>query len=106
MGSGTCLAIAYKKYGKENFTKDIQKYFDTIEEAYAYEKIIVNNNLVKNNNCYNIVEGGGGINTSNMVVVKDKNNKTYLVSKDDIRYINKELIPIRTNKVLVVDKNG
>ena len=33
MGSGSRLHAAYKKYGIENLSKDILKYFDTREEC-------------------------------------------------------------------------
>ena len=36
MGSGTKLQYAYKKYGIENFTKEILKYFDSADEAFEY----------------------------------------------------------------------
>ena len=39
MGSGTRLHYAYKKYGIENFTKEILKFFDTSKEAFEYEAI-------------------------------------------------------------------
>ena len=41
LGSGKLLHQAYKKYGINNFKKEILLYFDTIEEAFEYEKIIV-----------------------------------------------------------------
>ena len=58
MGSGKALREAILKYGIDNFKKEIIKYFDTFQEACAYEKEIVNGELVKNPNCYNLVEGG------------------------------------------------
>jgi hypothetical protein len=33
MGSGTALELAFKKYGKNNFKKDILKYFDSRDKA-------------------------------------------------------------------------
>lgn len=59
MGSGKALHQAYKKYGKENFTKEIIKYFDTYDEALKYEAYIVNEDMIKNKMCYNLVIGGG-----------------------------------------------
>lgn len=58
MGSGHRLLLAYKKYGKNNFTKYILKYFNTEKEMYEYEKLIVNNDMVKNAMCYNVINGG------------------------------------------------
>lgn len=58
MGSGRALTNAYKKYGKSNFVKNILKYFNNEDEMYEYEKTIVDNSLVKNEMCYNLVVGG------------------------------------------------
>lgn len=58
MGSGTTLHKAYKKYGVENFTKEILKFFEDSKSMFDYEKTIVNEELVKNENCYNLKTGG------------------------------------------------
>jgi hypothetical protein len=63
MGSGVVLRKAIKKYGLQNFTKTILKYFTNKEDMYLYEKEIVNKDLVYNENCYNITYGGRGGNT-------------------------------------------
>lgn len=60
MGSGTTLKNAYKKYGIENFSKEILLWFDTIEEAYEYEAIIVTEEMINNPMCYNMQTGGLG----------------------------------------------
>ena len=60
MGSGIAIRRAIKKYGISNFKKDILKIFDSIEKAYEYEKNIVDENLVKNENSYNLTVGGKG----------------------------------------------
>jgi hypothetical protein len=89
MGSGSRLWYAYKKYGIENFTKEILKFFDSSDEAFKYEAEIVNEELIKNDDCYNIQPGGrdgwNGL-TNNNVVVKYKNTKDanfFIISKDD-----------------------
>ena len=58
MGSGKALRTSIKKYGLENFSKEILKFFDTIEELSDYEKLIVNEKLLEDPNCYNMVKGG------------------------------------------------
>ena len=58
MGSGYLLKKAYKKYGQENFKKEIVKFFNSYEDAFLYEELIVNENLVNDKNCYNICNGG------------------------------------------------
>ena len=88
MGSGTRLALAYQKYGIENFQKEIIKYFDTAKEAFQYEADVVNESLVDNDNCYNLVNGGReGWNTKNLVAVKRKTSSTtdkfYCISIDE-----------------------
>lgn len=90
MGSGTRLHYAYKKYGKENFTKEILKFFDTYEDACEYESIIVNETLLKDDSCYNIKLGGLG-GSPNMLTAIDNNGKTYYVFKDDDRLKSGEL---------------
>lgn len=61
IGSGSILKHVYKKYGKENCTKYIEKFFDDRKSLMNYEKIIVNSELIKNENCYNIIPGGMGM---------------------------------------------
>lgn len=78
MGSGKRLYIAYSKYGIENFEKEILKFFNTSEEAFEYEAEVVNEELLENSKCYNLVNGGReGWNTNNLVVVKYKNTEEY-----------------------------
>jgi hypothetical protein len=59
LGSGTYFNNAKKKYGKENFKKEILKFFNTKQEAFdAQEKyIILYNTLIPNG--YNISPKGG-----------------------------------------------
>ena len=61
MGSGKRLNYAFKKYGKENFKKEILKFFETSKEAFEYEEYIVNENLINNDKCYNLFVGVTGI---------------------------------------------
>jgi len=104
MGSGTRLHYAYKKYGIENFTKEILKFFNTREEANEYEAEIVNEDLVNDDNCYNIIKGGG-FDTTGLVTVKDKDENILCVQKDDPRYLSGELVSNRKGLVNVKDKD-
>lgn len=79
MGSGIRLHYAYKKYGMENFTKEILKYFDTAQEAYEYEAEIVTENLTADKNCYNISLGGIIHLSTNKICVKYKNTKEFFM---------------------------
>lgn len=58
MGSGKALKSAIKKYGIVNFKKDIIRFFDNLKDLSDFEKIVVNEDLLKDPNCYNLVKGG------------------------------------------------
>jgi hypothetical protein len=60
LGSGRALDLAVLKYGKQAFKKTILKYFLTREDAFAYERSIVNEQVVKDPKSYNIAIGGSG----------------------------------------------
>ena len=84
MGSGIRLKCAYNKYGIENFTKKILRFFDSAKDAYDYESEVVSEEKVSDKECYNIRQGGkGGIN--GYICVKDKNDNFFYISKDDER---------------------
>jgi hypothetical protein len=59
-GSGLNINRAIKKYGKENFIKEILEFFNNEQEMFAREKDIVNSNFINDPTTYNIVEGGHG----------------------------------------------
>jgi len=61
MGSGTALKNAFKKYGKENFVKDILEYFESDQEMFDREREIVNESFIKDDNAYNLIIGGKGV---------------------------------------------
>lgn len=107
MGSGTKLHFAYNKYGIENFTKEILKYFDSAEEAFEYEAEIVTENLVKSHECYNIQLGGKSINTLGLSIVIDNNGNKFLLPSDDIKIKNKEveIYSSLKNNIVVKKKN-
>lgn len=106
MGSGKRLQYAYKIYGIENFKKEILKYFNSAEEAFKYESEIVTEGLVKNEECYNLINGGKTFDTTGMVSVRDEKGNTFLVNRDDKRYINKELVSVNSGFCRVKDNNG
>lgn len=60
LGSGVILKRAMAKYGKDNFSRRIIKFFNNTEEAYCFEKNFVNEDIVKSTSTYNITIGGKG----------------------------------------------
>lgn len=75
-GSGKVLREAIKKYGKENFSKTINEYFDSAELMFAREKEIVNDEFLKRGDVYNLRRGGQGgfdfINNTGILKFKGK----------------------------------
>lgn len=58
MGSGSLITKAIKKYGKENFKKEILQYFDNAIDMLNAEARIVTKEFVNENTNYNIDVGG------------------------------------------------
>ena len=58
MGSGVTLNKAFKKYGKENFSKTILEYHDSYEALLDRERELVTEDFVKSKYTYNATIGG------------------------------------------------
>jgi len=105
-GSGIKLKEAIKKYGKENFKLEIIKFFNTREELSEYEFNIVNEDLIKSKECYNICPGGLGSFNSKLILVYDKiNNCKKFVNKEEFNN-NENYESCNKGKVLAKDKEG
>jgi hypothetical protein len=71
MGSGLLIRRAIKKYGIENFKKDILHTFDNEKDMYKAESKLVNEDFLKNN-VYNLTFGGlGSWNHVNKIISSD-----------------------------------
>lgn len=108
---GKRITAAIKKYGIENFEREILKFFDSRLEMFEYEHLKVDENTLKDPQCYNLIVGGIGYlqieNLSNSVTVLMDNGKTWKnISKEEY-YKNKEkYITTTKNKIVVKDKLG
>ena len=85
MGSGSILQKAKKKYGLDNFTKEILFVFNTLKEMVDKEREIVNEDFVKRRDTYNLEIGGSG----GKIWTKELRNKMSKTQKE--RFENGEL---------------
>ena len=61
MGGGKHIKRAIAKYGVENFKKHVLKDdFESSEDAFEFEKQLITQELVVDNNTYNLKPGGEG----------------------------------------------
>lgn len=75
LGSGVLLNKAIKKYGRENFKKEILHECSNLQDMYLQEQKIIDS-YIGNEFCYNVKRGGiGGWNyiNDNKLLVGDKN---------------------------------
>ena len=106
LGSGKRLRYSIRKYGKDNFKREIIKQFDTREELVNAEQEIITEQVLKDKQNMNIIYGGEGFNTIGMVTVKDKDGKTFIIFNTDPRYLSGELKYHLKDTVSVKNKNN
>lgn len=112
LGSGVALQKAIKKYGEQCFKKKYLAIFDNPEDMFQMEAVLVNANFIKNSDNYNLIKGGVGghggsrSGTYNRICVKDEKGNIFSISRDDSRFISKEVVPIATGCVTVKDSEG
>lgn len=58
LGSGQLLKKAIKKYGRDNFNREILQFFKNKEDAYNLEMELVDNEFVSRDDTYNLMTGG------------------------------------------------
>lgn len=97
MGSSDYLKKDIKKFGKENFQKEILYVFEKIEDAVEKETELVNKEFCHRSDTYNRVRGGLSYQLfpfwNEMTMTKDLNGEVQYVYKDDPRLLSGELIP-------------
>ena len=60
LGSGTLLKRAIKKHGKDNFIRRTIMEFDNKSDAYTFEALMVDKDMVNRRDNYNACVGGVG----------------------------------------------
>lgn len=85
LGSGLYLTKAIKKYGRENFIKNILFIFDNEIDMTNKEKELVNTLLISDDNYYNIALGGQG-----GVTVLYKEHPLYELVCDKLKHTQKK----------------
>ena len=85
LGSGLAIKRSIKKYGVENFKREILEFCNSFEELLIKEKKYVNEDWVNNKNNYNLKTGG----QSAGILSKDSKNKISETLKK--KYLNGEL---------------
>jgi hypothetical protein len=92
LGSGKVLQYSIKKYGKDNHTKEILYWFDNKEDMYSKEKEIVNEKLLNEELCMNIILGGyGGFNDNIRKMSIEKRKHLYQTDENYRNKINEHL---------------
>jgi hypothetical protein len=104
MGSGKLIKRAIKKYGIENFKKEILYTFYDEIEAYKMEKNIVNEDFIKRKDVYNVIIGGDPFESinSNVELRKEKNRRA-AISMNKIIWNDEEFIS--RNKERMIKQN-
>jgi hypothetical protein len=66
----TCFQQAVKQFGVTNFYRETLATFDTAEEAYALEELLVNDDFLARSDVYNMIRGGVINNTAGKTIYK------------------------------------
>ena len=104
MGSGSSLRRAKKEYGKENFTKEIIKYFNNRDEASVYENEIVTQDVINDVKCYNLRTGGDyGVCIDTVLVFDTRTGEMIRCKRNDPLYLDGTYINFMKGRVNVFD---
>lgn len=104
MGSGKLIRRSIKKYGIENFKKEILYVLESELSAYEKEKEVVNEEFVLRKDTYNLISGGDCFESINSNIEFRKNkNKKAAISMNKIIWLDEEFR--KRNKDRVIEQN-
>lgn len=88
-GSGSALKDNIKNYGKNNFIKEIIGFFPNRKELMKAEERLVDEKLLNDSKCLNVILGGGELKGSvGCKCVIDENGKYIMIDKNNHEYVN------------------
>lgn len=105
LGSGVKIQRAIKKYGKQNFSREILEFYSNEKEMLFAESIMVNEDFIERSDTYNVIVGGGHLNINCFCVI-DKDGNKFLANKKDEKVLSGEYIANTKNKISVKDEFG
>tara|TARA_Y100001937_G_C7092334_1_gene318357 strand:- start:145 stop:759 length:615 start_codon:yes stop_codon:yes gene_type:complete len=97
LGSGKRLRYSIRKHGIENHKKEILEFLPDRKSLMKRESEIVNEELLKYEDCMNLVLGGGGFmpNDDYHKEVSSKGGKASKIAQDELRKNNPEWVEKR-----------
>lgn len=109
MGSGKVIKSAIKKYGIENFKKEILETFDTYQQALDKEAKVVTDEFLLREDVYNLRRGGtGGFDyiNKNALAVQNLKNKEIRIKTGESRLLHSQTDPAFAEKLSCVAKKN
>ena len=106
LGSGIAISKAIKKYGRQNFTRQILYQCENQEDALNLQSILVDEQFILRNDNYNIVQGGKSGWKPDSISVKDECGNFLRINSAEY-YSNKSKYSHPTKgRVTVIDSKG
>jgi group I intron endonuclease len=92
LGSGTQLRRSVRKYGQENFNLVILEWCNNREELIIRETQLIDNELLKDTMCMNIMKGGSGIDSDRAKILnlRSQISQKWLRENDE-EWVNKRI---------------
>jgi hypothetical protein len=94
LGSGVRLRRAIRKYGKDNFKIEILEWHKSRKDLIVQEQFIINNTLLKDCMCMNLIKGGTGIDSDRAKIL----NKYSQISQSNLMKHNPEWVKSKSLK--------